>query len=237
MTSRGLVGARARCDEASGRSAGHAAVSETRRSVFSRFFFVTSRDILRCESEQIQPCATEAKRSTAVWQFRNLVHSDAVWFRGRNDARAAKGALLQTALRSDPCQRSSVRTMVPGQLFRRFFFWLEEKVLVKKVGVPCDARRHVAPQVLTHAASRTRTMDGPTDAEKLPVTVRAVGVISTLADRVVERRSLRPRDDRAAAVASIFLFSNPFCGVPSDRSRGCSGTTATATPDAVPHRD
>ena len=42
-------------------------------------------------------------------------------------------------------------------------------------------------------------MDGPTDAEKLPVTVRAVGVISTLADRVMERRSLRPRDDRTGA--------------------------------------
>ena len=102
---------------------------------FLSLFFVTSRDILRCESAQIQRCATQAKRSTAVWQFRNLVHSDAVWFRGRNDARAAKGALLQTALRSDPCQRSSVRTMVPGQLFRRFFFGLARKsVLVKKLG-------------------------------------------------------------------------------------------------------
>ena len=53
-------------------------------------------------------------------------------------------------------------------------------------------------------------MDGPTDAEKLPVTVRAVGVISTLADRVVERRSLRPRDDRAGGRRFNFPVFQPF---------------------------
>ena len=118
------MGSSVRVRGATRRQGGLRATRRLQRPVaqFSPFFFVTSRDILRCESEQIQRCATEAERSTAVWQFRNLVHSDAVWFRGRNDARAAKGALLQTALRSDPCQRSSVRTMVPGQLFRRFFW-------------------------------------------------------------------------------------------------------------------
>lgn len=104
--------------------------------------------------------------------------------------------------------------------FSVVFFGLEEKVLVKKVGVPCDARRHVAPQVLIHAASRTRTMDGPTDAEKLPVTVRAVGVISTLADRVVERRSLRPRDDRAGGRRFNFPVFQPF---PRGSIRSISG--------------
>ena len=53
-------------------------------------------------------------------------------------------------------------------------------------------------------------MDGPTDAEKLPVTVRAVGLISTLADRVVERRSLRPRDDRAGGRRFNFPVFQPF---------------------------
>lgn len=84
------------------------------------------------------------------------------------------------------------------------------QVLDKKLGCRANARRRVAPHVLTHAASRTRTMDGPTDAEKLPVTVRAVGVISTLADRVVERRSLRPRDDRAGGRRFNFPVFQPF---------------------------
>ena len=82
---------------------------------FLSLFFVTSRDILRCESEQIQPCATETKRSTAVWQFRNLVHSDAVWFRGRNDARAAKGALaLVTSLSASICSHNFLGLTFPS---------------------------------------------------------------------------------------------------------------------------
>ena len=214
------MGSSVRVRGATRRQGGLRATRRLQRPVvqFSRFFFVTSRDILRCESEQIQPCATETKRSTAVWQFRNLVHSDAVWFRGRNDARAAKGALaLVTSLSASICSHNFLGLTFPS--FESLKSWGARgatSVDTRRLSHTDDGRTHRCREAPRHGTCSRGDLD-------------------TRRSRHGASESPSSRRSRGRPSLQFSRFPTLSAGfLPSDRSRGCSGTKATPTPDAVP---
>ena len=73
-TSRWLVRARARCDEASGRSGKGPPPLRDPSLSFYTFFRTPTRYFSRWNRGQIRAQATRAKNPTAVWQFRQIPH-------------------------------------------------------------------------------------------------------------------------------------------------------------------
>ena len=82
-------------------------------SLSSLLFFLTSPryfyGVNPSRSSPVPPRPKDPRR------FGNLVHSDAVWFRARNDARAAKGALaLVTSLSASICSHNFLGLTFPS---------------------------------------------------------------------------------------------------------------------------
>ena len=183
-TSRWLVRARARCDEASGRSGKSPPPLRDPSLSFYAFFSQPNEIFFAVESRADPGAGHGTKNPTAVWQFRQFPHRQSgVVSRSKCGERKN---LRQTALQS--LTRIAVPIAQPLD-----WVWCDPSFSEKgAVGghVPATDLQHTHDtrlHVYTHA------MDGPSDAEKLPVTVRTVAPLGS------RRRITRVRSEAAVA--------------------------------------